>query len=70
VAPPKAERIKIENPGTPQARIALDQYGSAAGGVRTPYVEVPIATYYTTSKGETFRPELEHTVPFDRTRLN
>ena len=35
VAPPKAERIKIENPGTPQARIALDQHGNAAGGVRT-----------------------------------
>ncbi len=70
VAPPKAERIKIEKPGTPQARIALDQYGNAAGGVRTPYVEVPIATYYTTSKGETFCPELAHTVPFDWTRLN
>ena len=70
VAPPKAERIKIENPGTPQAHIALDQYGNAVGGVRTPYVDVPIATYYTTSKGETFCPELAHTVPFDWARLN
>jgi hypothetical protein len=70
VAPPKAERIKIENPGTPQARIALDQYGNAIGGVRTPYVDVPIATFYTTSKGETFCPELAHTVPFDWARLN
>ena len=70
VAPPKAERIKIENGGTPQARVALDQYGNAIGGVRTPYLEVPIATYYTTSKGETFCPELAHTVPFDWARLN
>jgi hypothetical protein len=70
VAPPKAERIKIENPGTQQAHIALDQYGNAVGGVRTPYVDVPIATYYTTSKGETFCPELAHTVPFDWARLN
>ena len=70
VAPPRAERIKIENPGTPQARIALDQYGNAVGGLRTPYVDVPIATYYTTSKGETFCPELAHTVPFDWARLN
>jgi hypothetical protein len=68
--PPKAERIKINNPGTPQASVALDQYGNAIGGVRTPYLDVPIATYYTTSKGETFCPELAHTVPFDWTRLN
>jgi hypothetical protein len=70
VPPPKAERIKIDNPGTPQARIALDQFGNAIGGVRTPYLDVPIATYYTSSKGETFCPELAHTVPFDWARLN
>ena len=70
VPPPKAERIRIENPGTPKARIALDQFGNAIGGVRTPYLDVPIATYYTSSKGETFCPELAHTVPFDWARLN
>lgn len=70
VPPPKAERIRIENPGTPQARIALDQFGNAVGGVRTPYLDVPTATYHTTSKGETFCPELAHTVPFDWARLN
>jgi hypothetical protein len=68
--PPKAERIKINNPGTPQASVALDQYGNAIGGVRTPYLDVPVATYYTTSKGDTFCPELAHTVPFDWVRLN
>ena len=70
VAPPKAKRIKINNPGTPQASVAVDQYGNAIGGVRTPYLDVPAATYYTTSKGETFCPELAHTVPFDWARLN
>jgi len=70
VPPPKAERIRINNPGTPQAAIALDQYGNAIGGVRTPHLDVPIATYYTTSKGDTFCPELAHTVPFDWARLN
>jgi hypothetical protein len=70
VAPPRAERIRIEHPGTPQARIVLDQFGNAVGGVRSPYLEVPIATYYTNSKGETFCPELGHTVPFDWARLN
>jgi len=70
VPPPKAERIKIESPGTPQARIAVDQFGNAIGGVRSAYLDVPIATYFTTSKGETFCPELAHTVPFDWARLN
>jgi len=65
VPPPKAERIRIDNPGTPQAGVALDQYGNAIGGVRTPFLDVPSASYYTTSKGETFCPELAHTVPFD-----
>ncbi len=69
-APPKAERIAIENSGTPQARIVLDTFGNAAGGVRTPYLDVPSATYYTSSKGETFCPELGHTVAFDWARLN
>ena len=70
VAPPRAERIRIESAGTPQARIALDEFGNAVGGVRSPYLDVPIATYYTSSKGETFCPELGHTVPFDWARLN
>jgi hypothetical protein len=70
VAPPKAERLKVENGGTPQARVVLDQFGNAVGGVRTPYLDVPIATYHTASKGETFCPELGHTVPFDWQRLN
>jgi hypothetical protein len=70
VPPPKAERITINSPGTPQASVALDQNGNAIGGVRTPYVDVPVATYYTTSKGETFCPELAHTAPFDWARLN
>ena len=70
VPPPRAERIRIENPGTAQARVALDEFGNAIGGVRSPYLDVPIATYYTSSKGETFCPELGHTVPFDWARLN
>jgi hypothetical protein len=69
VAPPRAERLKVENGGTPQARVVLDQHGNAVGGVRSPYLDVPIATYFTSSKGETFCPELGHTVPFDWQRL-
>jgi hypothetical protein len=69
-APPKAIRISVENGGTPQARVVRDQFGNAIGGVRTPYLDVPIATYHTTSKGETFCPELGRTEPFDWARLN
>ncbi|OFW01682.1 MAG: hypothetical protein A3I61_03470 [Acidobacteria bacterium RIFCSPLOWO2_02_FULL_68_18] len=69
-APPRAERIRVENGGTPQARVVRDQFGNARGGVRTPYVDVPVATYHTTSKGETFCPELGRTEPFDWARLN
>jgi hypothetical protein len=29
--------------------VALDQYDNALGGVRTPYLDVPIATYYAAS---------------------
>jgi hypothetical protein len=70
VPPPKAERIALENGGTPQARVVLDTFGNAVGGMRTPYLDVPAATYHTNSKGETFCPELGHTVAFDWARLN
>jgi len=70
VAPPKAPRMTVENGGTPQARVVRDQVGNAVGGVRTPYVDVPVATYHTASKGETFCPELGRTEPLDWVRLN
>ena len=47
----------------------LDRFGNAVGGYRTPYLDVPIATYHTSSKGETFCPELARTEPFDWERL-
>jgi len=40
VVPPRAERIVVEN-GT----IAVDASGNARGGVRSPYVDVPVAKY-------------------------
>ncbi|HEX5432449.1 MAG TPA: alpha/beta hydrolase domain-containing protein, partial [Bryobacteraceae bacterium] len=67
--PPHADRIKIEGEGTPQASIALDQFGNAEGGVRSPYVDVPAATYYTTSPGPGTCRELGHDVKFSAERL-
>lgn len=45
-APPTYPRLEIEGLGTPQARVTLDQYGNGVGGYRTPYVDVPYATYH------------------------
>lgn len=38
--PPKAERIQVEN-----GNIVRDEFGNAKGGLRNPYVDVPIKTY-------------------------
>ena len=51
IAPPAAPHITAAGDGTPGATIVNDQYGNAQGGVRTPYVDVPIATYYGTTPG-------------------
>lgn len=52
--PPKGERIQVENPTMQDPTVfpprfgfaVLDENGNQKGGVRTPYVDVPIATYY------------------------
>jgi hypothetical protein len=38
--PPKAERIQVDN-----GAIARDDFGNAKGGLRSPYVDVPIKNY-------------------------
>jgi Alpha/beta hydrolase domain len=46
--PPHAPSYIAVNPGNQVidgTRVALDQYGNAIGGVRTPYLNVPIFTY-------------------------
>jgi hypothetical protein len=46
LAPPRGERIwidrNIDNDGT---QMVLDEHGNPVGGVRNPYVDVPIASY-------------------------
>jgi hypothetical protein len=56
VAPPKAERIAIKD-------------GVVTGGVRNSYVDVPAATYTTTTPGPGTCRELGSTIPFDWARL-
>ena len=69
IAPPRAERIQVRNPGTPQASIVTDEYGNAVGGTRTPYLNVPTATYFTTAGGGGTCGNLAYNVPFDWMRL-
>jgi hypothetical protein len=76
VTPPKAARMEVKEgegegageSGT-KAAVALDEYGNGIGGVRTPYVEVPVATYFVTSPGPGTCRELGHTVPLEHSRL-
>jgi len=62
---PRAPWIELKD-----GAIALDQFGNGLGGVRSPYVDVPIATYTTTSPGPSTCRELGHKIPFDAARLS
>jgi hypothetical protein len=49
-APPRTPWIALKTvPDSPFPLPELDQYGNALGGLRLPYVDVPIATYYASS---------------------
>ena len=41
--PPIAPRLEVE-PGDPATAFVVDEHGNARGGIRTPHVDVPIAT--------------------------
>jgi hypothetical protein len=43
IPPPRAQRIELTNTTPPT--IKVDQFGNALGGVRTPFLDVPTATY-------------------------
>ncbi len=68
-APPRASVMTIKDAGTPQVTIATDQYGNGIGGIRSPYVDVPTATYFTHTPGQAVCNNLGYKVPFDWTRL-
>jgi len=73
VAPPKANRMRIKEDGAEsdtKPTVVLDEYGNGLGGVRTPYVEVPVATYFVTSPGPGTCGELGHKVVVEQSRLS
>jgi len=63
------ERMTVKDGGTPQATITTDQYGNGMGGVRSPYVDVPAATYVPHTPGQAICRNLGYKVAFDWVRL-
>jgi hypothetical protein len=46
IVPPRADRILLDrNTGNDGSQAAADANGNALGGIRTPYVDVPVAKY-------------------------
>lgn len=68
-APPHGKPLELKNAGTADASVVLDSNGHGVGGVRSPYVDVPVATYVPNSNGPGTCPELGHKVPFDAARF-
>jgi hypothetical protein len=57
---PRAEPIRVEN-----GKAVLDAFGNVMGGVRSPFVDVPTATWSGASTGESFCFIAGHEKPFD-----
>ena len=64
---PHADRIAVNNGGTPQAAFMTDRFGNTVGGVRSAYLDVPTATYYANSPGPQVCNNLGRSVPFRST---
>jgi hypothetical protein len=43
--PRQSEPLRVRGGGTPDAAFETDEHGNALGGVRSPWVDVPVATY-------------------------
>jgi hypothetical protein len=67
IAPPHEERMLVTD--GPMPALVLDENSHAKGGVRSPWVDVPVATYTTTSPGPGTCAELAHTIPFTADRI-
>lgn len=61
---PRAEPILVVD-GKP----VLDRFGNVIGGIRSPFVEAPISTWFGNSTGPSFCRIAGHEVPFDAAQL-
>ena len=69
VVPKKAPRVDTRPGPAPGFTVVADELGNGRGGVRTPYLDVPVAKYVTSSPGPGNCPEIGHTERFDLARL-
>jgi hypothetical protein len=61
--PPRADRILVDrNASNDGSLIALDEFGNPKGGIRSPYVDVPVAKYGVPNEGAV--PATPNTVPW------
>ncbi len=65
VAPPQADRIEL----TASNGIARDTHGNARGGVRTPQLDVPLATFLGEGRGSIVCLLFGRTIPFSPAKL-
>lgn len=64
IPPPRIDQIKVEN-GKP----VLDATGNVTGGVRSPYIDVPVSTWFGNSTGASFCRIAGHEVPLDPAKI-
>jgi len=63
VAPPRADRILVDRDATNDGSLmALDRSGNARGGIRNPYVDVPVKKYGVRNEGAS--PPIANAHPF------
>jgi hypothetical protein len=67
--PKRAARVETRPGGTGGFTVVADEHGNGRGGLRTPYLEVPVAHYATSSPGPGNCPEIGHTERFDAAKL-
>ena len=67
-APPRAQRIAVEERGDAPAFVT-DEHGNAVGGLRSVYLDVPTATYLSNSPGPAVCNNLGRRLPFPWSKL-
>src|SRR3954466_13839655 len=68
--PPHGTPIELKKAADATASVVLDTNGHGKGGVRSPYVDVPVATYFTNTNGPGTCAELGHKTAFDTARFS
>jgi hypothetical protein len=67
--PKRIPRVETGAGGNSAFTVVTDEHGNGRGGLRTPYLEVPLARYVTSSPGPGNCPEIGHTERFDAAKL-